>query len=77
MKVQVSLHGILKEKCGEIASPQMVELQDSATVSELLQRLRLAKDKSLIVIVNHRVVKRQSKLHDGDEIKIFPPLVGG
>ena len=54
-----------------------VELDENATTKDLLQSISV-KDSSYLYIVREGVrLNASSKLNDGDEILIVPPIAGG
>lgn len=58
-------------------SPINMELPDNSSIADLLKRLGLDKEISLITFVNGRDQNRDYMLMDGDQIGIFPPIGGG
>ncbi len=62
------------------AEKRQMDLQDGASVGDLLKRLNLDPDieNILLVFINGRpCADRENALSDGDEVTIFPPLDGG
>ncbi|MCS7259810.1 MAG: MoaD family protein [Anaerolineae bacterium] len=81
MHVTVKLFARLREVVG---SGQLVrEVEEGATLDDLLQDLytqfpglrELAT--RTFVALNHQLAGRDSPLHDGDEVALFPPVSGG
>lgn len=54
-----------------------LELEEGATVGQLIQKLELPADEVKIVFVNSLFRERDHVLADGDELGIFPPVGGG
>ncbi len=54
-----------------------VELQDGATVGDLVQSLKLPEDQVKLIFVNALYAELDRALVDGDEVGIFPPVGGG
>ena len=54
-----------------------VELEEGATVSQLVRHLRLPPDEVKLVFVNGIVRDRDHTLADGDKVGLFPPVGGG
>jgi molybdopterin converting factor small subunit len=54
-----------------------IELNDNATTEDLLQSLPV-KDKDYLYIVREGIrLNSRSKIKDGDEILVVPPIAGG
>jgi molybdopterin converting factor small subunit len=54
-----------------------IELNDNATTEDLLQSLPV-KDKDYLYIVREGIrLNSRSKINDGDEILVVPPIAGG
>lgn len=54
-----------------------IELNDNATTDDLLQSLPV-KDKDYLYIVREGIrLNSKSKINDGDEILVVPPIAGG
>lgn len=54
-----------------------LELNDNATTEDLLDSISL-KERNYIYIVREGIrLNRSSKLNDGDEVLIIPPIAGG
>jgi len=60
-----------------IGEPMPVEIPAGATVSDLIERLRLPADDVKIVFVNSVVRQAGHVLVDGDEVGLFPTVGGG
>lgn len=54
-----------------------VLVDDSSTVTVLLEKLKIPKDQAKIVMINGTISKIQEKLQDKDVVAIFPPVGGG
>ncbi len=80
MNVRVRLFASLREI---FKSPYLeVELPDGATVADLVEVIReeaphLGRGGRFHVTINKEFVDMDAKLHDGDEVAIFPPVGGG
>lgn len=79
MKVYVKLYALLrKHHPGPNRSiPLEVELPDGATVAELAPALDLPPDLVRSVFINNEARDVKTALHDGDQVGLFPPVVGG
>ena len=81
MTVNVLFFGVLKDFFE--AERDVVELPDGATVSDLLDALRLEDSsepavwKSIAVAVNQEYESVDCELFDGDEVGLLPPVSGG
>lgn len=81
MKVRVLFFSILHDLTGE--REIVVDLPDSATMTELLDQLFLRWpklrdwDQSLLLAIDQTYVKRDATLHDNAEIALMPPVQGG
>ena len=81
MKITIKLFARLRELTG--TGSLEYEVSDNTTIDELLQKLqmdhpKLAKTTSNTVIsVNREFVDRQTRLTEGDEVALFPPVSGG
>ena len=54
-----------------------IELNDNATTEDLLQSLPV-KDKDYLYVVREGIrLNSRSKINDGDEILVVPPIAGG
>ncbi len=83
MQVRVIAFGVLKDWLGPSAVP--VELEDDASVAEMLERLRAIMPerapmqvlRAIAVSVNAEYARADHVLHDGDEVGLLPPVSGG
>jgi len=75
MQISVKLMGVLKEK---MPADGLLELEDHATIEEVLVRLDITGAKSSAFTVNGSFERdRSRKLSDGDELSVIPPVGGG
>lgn len=78
VRVAVLYFGVLRDLMA--GSETVVELADEATVADLmkvLQRQDSSVWNSLAVAVNREYAGRGTKLQDGDEVALLPPVSGG
>jgi molybdopterin converting factor small subunit len=54
-----------------------VMLADGATVADLLAALRIPKSVEAVLLVNGRRADTATRLNEGDEATLFPPMEGG
>ena len=79
MLVYVKLYALLrKHHPGPNRSiPLEVELPDGATVADLGPALHLPPELVRSVFINNEAREVKAVLHDGDQVGLFPPVVGG
>jgi molybdopterin synthase sulfur carrier subunit len=53
------------------------DIQEGATVGQVMEMLHLAGRGDLILLVNGRHADKQSVLNEGDVLSILPPIGGG
>ncbi|GAC1359730.1 MAG: molybdopterin converting factor subunit 1 [Acidobacteriaceae bacterium] len=80
MRVRVLLFGVLTERLG--GKERVVELAEQATVADVVawaRGLRLEEGlvRSLAVAVNREYAQTETRLSDGDEVALLPPVSGG
>ncbi|MFZ0963693.1 MAG: molybdenum cofactor biosynthesis protein MoaE [Terriglobia bacterium] len=81
MKINVLFFGVTHDLTG-IAQEQ-VELADGENLEGLWRRYQTrfprlgALGDSLLLAVNQEIAKRQTSLHEGDEVAFMPPVSGG
>jgi molybdopterin converting factor small subunit len=78
MHVRVKLFSRFREYLpSEARGEAKVELQDGATVADLLDHLSIVQRVKLITINDEPQSDREQLLYDGDIVRIFPVVVGG
>ena len=81
MLVRVLFFGMLKDVTGK--SSEELELREGSSVADLLwvyrERLPRLRDSlgSLAVAVNQQYAGAETKLEEGDEVALLPPVCGG
>ena len=76
MKVRVKLFAALREQAG--TRERELELADDAGVGDVWAALGLgAEPQGLVYAVNRAYVERATRLRDGDEVAVIPPVSGG
>src|ERR1700759_4271210 len=80
MRVQILTFGVLKDWLGSAGSS--IELEDGATVGDLLERLAHQHAgtpalRGIAVSVNAEYALAAHILRDGDEVGLLPPVSGG
>lgn len=75
MKIQLKLMGMLKDRT---PPDGLLELQEAATIGDVLQRLEIASDGVQVFSVNGSIERNQDReLTDGDDLTVLPPVGGG
>ena len=74
MKVDVHLYATLRR--GRF-DHQVMDLEDGATVSDLMGRLAIDRSDVGVLTINRRDAGYHSRLGEGDRVTIIPPLTGG
>ena len=79
MKVYVKLYALLrKHHPGPNRSiPLEVELPEGALAIDLAPVLNLPAELLHSVFINNAAASSDTTLHDGDQVGLFPPVVGG
>ncbi|MFQ5408572.1 MAG: MoaD/ThiS family protein [Anaerolineales bacterium] len=77
--VRVKLYALLRRHHPgpDRSKPIPVSLPQNATVADLTPALALPDDLVRAAFVNDDAVELDAPLHDGDAVKLFPPVVGG
>lgn len=57
--------------------PYPIEIEEGATVSDILARFAVPADKPRILLLNGIHCELGTKLKDGDLLSLFPPVAGG
>ena len=78
MKIEVKLVGRFK-KYGQdkLDEENILELDEQATVSDLIDLLGIPPEQNKVVLVNGRDVKQDYQLSAGDRVSIYNLLAGG
>jgi len=78
MHLTVKLHGSLRKYLPAGGSnPAVLDFGANPTVTEVIRRLGIPPNHSRIAVVNEQQLDPTSVLRDGQELSLFPPLVGG
>lgn len=79
MRVYVKLYALLRRRHPgpNRSAPIPVELPEGATVADLAPALDLPSDLVRSAFVNNEVRGEDWRLADGDNVSLFPPVVGG
>ena len=77
MKVQISMYATLKQYApGNQGNFELI-LADRATVKTLIERLKIPPTVQKVILINGRLVEDGTRLADGNQVTIFPPIEGG
>ncbi len=78
MEISIELVGVPREfeVPEELEDGKDLQVREGATVEDILQRLELA-HKSLLPVVNGKLCSHSLILHDGDSMRLVPPMGGG
>jgi sulfur carrier protein ThiS len=79
MKLRVQLFGVLGRKLPRYSSPEGVEMElpDGSTAGDLLEALNIPDAWAPAIAMNSRLLRREDKLADGADIRIFQSVHGG
>ena len=70
---QVHLFGSLQKSFGALYDlPVQLDLEAPTPLPEVLKRLKIPPEMVQLVIVNHRAVPKDSTIHSGDRLSLFP-----
>jgi molybdopterin converting factor small subunit len=77
--IHVRLHTILRRKTPEGVIDRLdLELGPEATVETVLSRLDIKlQGRSVLLVLNGKLVDRAARLSDGDELRLVPAISGG
>jgi sulfur-carrier protein len=74
MKLEIKLFASLQKFISKV---EKVELDDSCTVLELLEKIGINSSAVAITLVNGHHVSLDQTLDDAEVVTIFPPIAGG
>jgi sulfur carrier protein ThiS len=78
MQVHVKLFSRFREHLPrESRGEALIELQEGATIADLLDHLGIVQRTKLIAVNGEPEIDRCRELQEGDAIRIFPVVVGG
>jgi len=79
MQVRVKLYASLSRYYGNVTAgvPFEIDLSESATISDLVNRLKLPRQEVKLFFVKGRARSIDWPLEPGDEVGIFPLIGGG
>jgi len=74
MNVKVKLFATLRPGRFDVSD---LELDEGASISELLNLLKIEEKEAAIIFINGIHADKTSIIKPGDEVAIFPPVGGG
>lgn len=78
IRVDVRLYTILRHRPdGQIRGSLTLELDDGATVSQVLQALDVPDDLPIVISVNEQSAQPTTVLKAGDRVELIPAIAGG
>jgi molybdopterin converting factor small subunit len=77
MKVQISMYATLKQYAPGGRGNFELNLATGATIKTLIERLKIPQNVERVILVNGRHAGDGTRLADGDEVTVFPPIEGG
>jgi molybdopterin synthase sulfur carrier subunit len=79
MKITVKLHGILRDyrPPGVKIDQFEIEVDDAAVARRAAEHFGIPPKRVHAVFVNGEEASLETPLHDGDQVRLFPPVVGG
>ncbi len=81
--IEVKLYASLRPKIGNKTGKGVVELDDEATLTDLLNKLDIPAEMSQMTLINGETCppeerwRSNKKLEEGQVVAVFPPLAGG
>jgi len=79
MKITVKLHGILRDyrPPGVKADQFEIEVDEAAVARHAAEHFGIPPQRVHAVFINGKDARLETPLHDGDHVRLFPPVVGG
>ncbi len=79
MRIRLNLYASLSryQPSAAAGDPELAEVAEGATISELLGQLGVPADAVKVVFLNGVHAKPEAKLREGDRVGVFPPVAGG
>jgi len=70
---ELVLFGSLKKEMGDVEDDSIrFNLQDSTPLLKVLQRYKIPVNRVQLAMVNHKAVPKNSTIHPGDRLALFP-----
>ena len=79
MKIAVKLHGILRDYRPKGSKTDLFEitLDESAVVRQAVEHFGIPPQRVHAAFLNDEPIELGAPLHDGDHLRLFPPVAGG
>ena len=81
MKIKVKLYGTLRDKGPkglELGKQFTIEVDEGATINDVLKELKIQMEEARVVIINSNIVRDYTyQLNSLDLFVCFPPIGGG
>ena len=79
LRITVKLHATLRKYLPVGSQENVVPLQmpEGATVADVIIRLAIPPAHARMMVSGAEHLEPTSRLHDGQEVNLFPPLAGG
>ena len=77
MQVEVRIFADLRKYVSGSENPLPIELNEGATIQDLLAEIGIPREKIKVIFVNSHQESLDFKLSVGDRVGIFPPTGGG
>jgi molybdopterin synthase sulfur carrier subunit len=82
IKVQLKLYGTLRRHKPDglevrNRQPFIIEIPQGSSVVDMISMLNIGQGFVAAVAINGQAAELRSQLHDGDEVRLFPPSAGG
>lgn len=79
IKINVRLFATLRKYVPDYDPDKgiQIEMSEGSTVKDLIHLLHLSQNEAKIIVANGVPKKMADLIHDGDQIHIFAPIIGG
>ncbi|MBN2468065.1 MAG: MoaD/ThiS family protein [Deltaproteobacteria bacterium] len=77
MQIEVKIFSTLRSSVPGSDRPLLLTLEEETTMGELIELLKIPREKVKFLFVNSRHESPSYPLKDGDHVGIFPPSGGG
>ena len=77
MNITLKLYTVLIEYLPEDLKDNILSIPDNSKVVAVINMLKIPDEVPKIILINGAQKKPESKLSDGDELSMFPPISGG
>ena len=77
MNITLKLYTVLREYLPGDLKDNILSIPDNSKVVAVINMLKIPDEVPKIILINGAQKKPESKLSDGDELSMFPPISGG